>query len=59
MIHVYENTLRKLGTEGNLGSNGRESTCNAGDPVQPLGQEDHLEKEWLPTPVWLPDEFHG
>ena len=59
MIHVYENTLRKLGTEGNLGSNGRESTCNAGDPVQTLGQEDPLEKEWLPTPVWLPDEFHG
>ena len=59
MIHVYENTLRKLGTEDNLGSNGRESACNAGDPVQPLGQEDPLEKEWLPTPVWLPREVHG
>ena len=27
------------------GSNGKESACNAGDPVQSLGQEDALEKE--------------
>ena len=27
--------------------------------VQSLGQEDLLEKEWLPTPVFLPGEFHG
>ena len=27
--------------------------------VQPLGQEDLLQKEWLPTPVSLPGEFHG
>ena len=27
--------------------------------VQPLGQKDLLEKEWLPTPVFLPGEFHG
>ena len=26
------------------GSDGKESTCNAGDPVQSLGQEDPLEK---------------
>ena len=25
----------------------------------PLGWEDPLEKEWLPTPVFLPGEFHG
>ena len=24
-----------------------------------LGQEDLLEKGWLPTPVLLPGEFHG
>ena len=24
-----------------------------------LGQEDPLEKEWLPTPVFLPGEFPG
>ena len=27
--------------------------------VQSLGQEDPLEKEWLPIPVFLPGEFHG
>ena len=27
--------------------------------VQPLGWEDPLEKEWLPTPVFLPGESHG
>ena len=28
-------------------------------PVQSLGQEDPLEKEWHPTPVLLPGESHG
>ena len=27
--------------------------------VQPLGQEDLLQKEWLPTPVFLPGESQG
>ena len=36
-------------------SDGKESTCNAGD----LGQEDPLEKSWQPTSVLLPIEFHG
>ena len=27
--------------------------------VQSLGWEDSLEKEWRPTPVFLPGEFHG
>ena len=27
--------------------------------VQSLGQEDPLEKGWLPTSVFLPGEFHG
>ena len=27
--------------------------------VLSLGQEDLLEKEWQPTPVFLPGEFHG
>ena len=27
--------------------------------VQSLGWEDPLEKEWLPTPVFWPGEFHG
>ena len=27
--------------------------------VQSLGREDPLEKEWQPTPIFLPGEFHG
>ena len=27
--------------------------------VQSLGQENPLEKEWLPIPVFWPGEFHG
>ena len=27
--------------------------------VRSLGWEDPLEKEWLPTPVFWPGEFHG
>ena len=27
--------------------------------VQSLGWEDPLEKDWLPTPVFWPGEFHG
>ena len=29
------------------------------DWVRSLGWEDPLEKEWLPTPVFLPGKFHG
>ena len=27
--------------------------------VPPLGQEDPWRREWLPTPIFLPREFHG
>ena len=27
--------------------------------VQSLGREDPWRREWLPTPVFLPGEFHG
>ena len=27
--------------------------------VQSLGQEDPSRREWLPTSVFLPEEFHG
>ena len=30
-----------------------------GDEVQSLGQEDLLEEEWKPTPVFLPVQSHG
>ena len=41
------------------GSDGKESAFNAGDQVQSLGWEDPWRREWLPTPVFLPGEFHG
>ena len=37
----------------------KESACNAGDLGSVPGQEDPLEKEWQPTPVFLPGESHG
>ena len=45
-----------LGLPG--GSDGNASTCNAGDPglIPGLGI---WRRKWLPTPVFLPGEFHG
>ena len=43
-------------------TDGKESTRNAGDWVQFLGQDDPLEKgrrKWLPTPVFLHGKFNG
>ena len=40
-------------------SDGKASTCNAGDWVQSLGWEDTLEKEMETRSSILPIEFHG
>ena len=42
------------------GSDGKESTCNAGDPgsIPVLGRSPG-EGNWLPTPVFLTEESHG
>ena len=32
----------------------KESACNSGDP----GGEDPRRRKWIPTPVFLPGEFH-
>ena len=41
-------------------SDGKESACNAGDPGSvPRFPEEGNEREWPPTPVFLPGEFHG
>ena len=42
------------------GSDSRESTCNAGDPswIPGLGKIP-WRREWQPTPVFLPKDFHG
>ena len=49
--------MAKMGFPG--GSDCTKSACNAGDWVRSLGWEDPLEKEWLPTPIFLPGDFHG
>ena len=46
------------------GSDGKESSCNTGDLGSIPGLEGSLGDgmegwEWLPTPVFLPGEFHG
>ena len=40
------------------GSDGKESSVQE-TWVRPLGQGDPLRREWQPTPVALPGEFHG
>jgi len=40
-------------------SDGKEFTCNAGDPVSiPWVGMIHWRKGWLSTPLFLPGEFH-
>ena len=38
---------------------GKESTCNTGDPANPWVGKVPRRRERLPTPVFLPGEFHG
>ena len=49
-----------LVTQFGLPSDDKESTCNVGDlgSIPGLGRFP-WRKEWLPTPVFLPGEFHG
>ena len=47
-----------MGFSGGPGS--KESACNAGDMGSIHGPgRSPGEWEWLPTPVFLPEEFHG
>ena len=42
------------------GSGSKESACNAGDPgFDPRIGKIPWRREWQPTPVFLPREFHG
>ena len=51
---------RRVRTKGDFpgGSDGKESACNVGGPVLWVGKIPRR-REWLPTPVFLPGEFHG
>ena len=56
--HTHTHTHILSGFPG--GSDGKEFTCNAGDPgsISGLGISPR-EWEWQSTPVFLPGEFHG
>ena len=43
------------------GSDGKESACNVGDlgSIPRLGRFPPWRREWQPTPLFLPGEFHG
>ena len=41
------------------GSDSKESVCSAEHLGLIPDQEESLEKNWIPTPVFLPGEFHG
>ena len=41
------------------GSDGKESVCSAGDLFSPWVGKILWRREWLPTPLFLPEEFHG
>ena len=42
------------------GSDGKESACNAMRPgFSPWVEKIPWRREWLPTPLFLPEEFHG
>ena len=53
IILVWEPLKIEMGSGG---SAGKESNCNAGDWVPPLGWEDPLEEGWQPTPVFFSGE---
>ena len=46
--------------EGLLGGSEVKNVCAMQEMwVQPLGREYPLQKEWQPTPIFLPGKFHG
>ena len=59
--HIKKNQIhRNKTTKGCPGSlDGKESACSGGDLGSVPGSGRSPEKGWLPTPVVLPEEFHG
>ena len=63
ILNYYLNIWMFLGFPG--GSDCKESACNAGDlclipgSLRPWVRRIPWRREWLPTPVFLPGEFHG
>ena len=55
--HTHTHIYRERDCPGDWDD--KESTCNAETWVWSLGWEIPCRREWLPTPVFLPVEFHG
>ena len=53
---IWDNPKLQLGFPSGL--NGKESACNAGG-LGSFPGSGRSPGEWLPTPVFLPGEFHG
>ena len=49
----------RLSSSTSLEAQIKESACSSGDQGSPEPWEDPLEREWQPTPVLFPGEFHG
>ena len=56
---VYEYIHQKIGTRKFGAQMVKKPPAMQETQVQSLDQEDPMEREWLPTPVFLPGEFHG
>ena len=58
-MSTQENVFLKVLWDFPGDSDGKESACNVETQVQSLGvKKIPWRKEWLPTPVFLPGEFH-
>ena len=59
--HNFPNLGNPTGKVGGFpgGSDGKESACNVGSGFILCIGKIPLRREWLPTPVFLPGEFHG
>ena len=52
--------MNYMTTEFSCGSDGKEPACNARDhEFDTWARKIPWRREWLPTPVFLPREFHG
>ena len=59
--HLGSQAQKPDGNNGGFpgGSDGKESSCNAGDWSDPWVGKIPWRRAWQPTPVFLPGESHG
>ena len=59
LLKIQTDSVCLLRGEFNGGSDGKECACNATDWFNPWVRKIPWIREWLPTLVFLPGEFHG